>query len=41
MSEINLGIGRAPYRDGKVEIEALYWYDQQGNRYLTNDVVKG
>ncbi|MBW4649024.1 MAG: Uma2 family endonuclease [Kastovskya adunca ATA6-11-RM4] len=35
MSEINLGIGRAPYWDGEVEIEALYWYDQQGNRYLT------
>ncbi|HEY9602911.1 MAG TPA: Uma2 family endonuclease, partial [Allocoleopsis sp.] len=35
ISEINLGIGRAPYRDGEVEIEVLYWYDQQGNRYLT------
>jgi Uma2 family endonuclease len=35
MSEINLGIGRAPYRDGEVEIEALYWYDEQRNRYLT------
>ena len=35
MSEINLGIGRAPYQDGEVEIEVLYWYDQQGNRYLT------
>lgn len=35
MSEINLGIGRAPYQDGEVEIESLYWYDKQGNRYLT------
>ena len=35
MAEINLGIGRAPYRDGEVEIEALYWYDEQRNRYLT------
>ena len=35
MPEINLGIGRAPYRDGEVEIEALYWYDEQRNRYLT------
>jgi Uma2 family endonuclease len=35
MSEINLGIGRAPYQDGEVKIESLYWYDQQGNRYLT------
>ncbi len=35
MAEINLGLGRAPYRDGEVEIEALYWYDRQGNRYLT------
>jgi Uma2 family endonuclease len=35
MAEINLGIGRAPYRDGEVEIEVLYWYDEQRNRYLT------
>lgn len=35
MAEINLGLGRAPYRDGEVEIEALYWYDRQRNRYLT------
>lgn len=35
MSEINLGIGRAAYRDGKADMEALYWYDRQGNRYLT------
>jgi Uma2 family endonuclease len=35
MPEINLGIGRAPYRDGEVELESLYWYDKQGNRYLT------
>lgn len=35
MSEIGLGIGRAPYQDGTVETEALYWYDRSGNRYLT------
>ncbi len=35
MPEIGLGIGRAPYQDGEVEIEALYWYNQQGVRYLT------
>lgn len=35
MSEIGLGIGRAPYRDGAMEVEALYWYDEEGNRYLT------
>jgi Uma2 family endonuclease len=35
MSQIGLGIGRAPYRDGAVEVEALYWYDEGGNRYLT------
>jgi Uma2 family endonuclease len=35
MSEINLGVGRAPYQDGEVEIEALYWYNQLGVRYLT------
>jgi hypothetical protein len=34
MNEINLGIGRAPYQDGELEIEALYWYNQQV-RYLT------
>lgn len=35
MSEINLGIGRGTYRDGEVEIEALYWYDKKGDRDLT------
>jgi Uma2 family endonuclease len=35
MPEVGLGIGRAPYQDGEVEIEALYWYNQQGDRYLT------
>jgi Uma2 family endonuclease len=35
MNEIKLGIGRAPYRDGEIEIEVLYWYDKQGTRYLT------
>lgn len=35
MPEIGLGIGRAPYQDGELEIEALYWYNQHGVRYLT------
>lgn len=35
MPEIGLGIGRSSYREGEVRLEALYWYDQQGNRYLT------
>jgi Uma2 family endonuclease len=35
MPEIKLGIGRAPYQDGAVSREALYWYDEQGKRYLT------
>jgi len=35
MPEVGLGIGRAPYQDGELEIEALYWYNRQGVRYLT------
>ncbi|NEP02367.1 MAG: Uma2 family endonuclease [Symploca sp. SIO2E9] len=35
MPEVGLGIGRAPYQDGELEIETLYWYNQQGVRYLT------
>lgn len=35
MPEVGLGIGRASYLDGELEIEALYWYNQQGVRYLT------
>ena len=35
MPEISLGIGRASYIDGGIRFEALYWYDGQGNRYLT------
>lgn len=35
MPEVGLGIGRAPYQDGELKIEALYWYNQQGVRYLT------
>jgi hypothetical protein len=40
MPEIGLGIGRAPYQDGNVEIEALYWYDERGNRYLTAEELQ-
>ena len=35
MPEIGLGIGRGTYQDGETELEVLYWYDRQGNRYLT------
>lgn len=35
LPEIGLGIGRSSYRSGTVEREVLYWYDQQGNRYLS------
>ncbi|KJH72996.1 Uma2 family endonuclease [Aliterella atlantica] len=35
MSEIGLGIGRATSWSGGLEREVLYWYDEQGNRYLT------
>jgi Uma2 family endonuclease len=35
MPEIGLGIGRSPYQDGNRTMDALYWYDQQGTRYLT------
>ncbi|MGB5768512.1 MAG: hypothetical protein WBM32_01380, partial [Crocosphaera sp.] len=35
LSEINLGIGREIGVYQGVEREWLYWYDQQGKRYLT------
>ena len=35
MAEIGLGIGRATSWSGGLEREVLYWYDEQGNRYLT------
>ncbi|WNZ23990.1 Uma2 family endonuclease [Leptolyngbya sp. NK1-12] len=35
MPEVGLGIGRSPYQDGTVIREALYWYSEQGKRYLT------
>jgi Uma2 family endonuclease len=35
MPEIGLGIGRSSYMEGEVRLEALYWYNEQGNRYLT------
>jgi Uma2 family endonuclease len=39
MSEIGLGIGRAAYADGTVEIEAIYWFDQEGIRYQTAEEI--
>jgi Uma2 family endonuclease len=35
MPEVGLGIGRHPYQDGNIRREALYWYNEQGERYLT------
>jgi Uma2 family endonuclease len=35
MSEVGLAIGRDLYSDGARTFEAMYWYDQQGNRYPT------
>lgn len=35
MPEVGLGIGRSPYQDGSKTVEALYWFNQEGNRYLT------
>lgn len=37
MPEIDLGIGRGTYQDGDTELQVLYWYDRQGNRYLTGE----
>nr|WP_255348391.1 Uma2 family endonuclease [Gloeocapsa sp. PCC 7428] len=37
MPEVGLGIGRHPYQDGDIRREALYWYNQQGRRYLTSE----
>jgi Uma2 family endonuclease len=39
MPEIGLGIGRGSYTSGIVEREVLYWYDENGKRYLTADEV--
>ena len=35
MPEIGLGIGRAVNRDGGVDLEVLYWYNQAGVKYQT------
>lgn len=35
MLEVGLGIGRGLYSDGSMEREVLYWFDEQGKRYLT------
>ncbi|ACK66769.1 conserved hypothetical protein [Rippkaea orientalis PCC 8801] len=35
MPEVGLGIGRGEYSDGESQLEVLYWFDEQGNRYLT------
>lgn len=35
MPEIGLGIGRFRRMVGSIQLELLYWHDQQGNRYLS------
>jgi Uma2 family endonuclease len=35
MPEIGLGIGRGHYRNGLLEREVLYWFDDRGQRHLT------
>ncbi len=37
MSEIGLGIGRFQRKVSGIQLELLYWYDQNGNRYLAAD----
>jgi Uma2 family endonuclease len=37
MAEIGLGIGRYRRSFGEIEREVLYWYDEQGDRYLTSE----
>lgn len=39
MSEIGLGIGRGQYVSGNIEREILYWYNEQGDRYLSLDEI--
>lgn len=39
MAEIGLGIGRGSYLDGEVELEVLYWYDEQRVRYQTPEEI--
>lgn len=39
MSEVGLGIGRGTYQDGEQTMEALYWFDQQGQRYRTAEEI--
>lgn len=39
LNEIGLGIGRGTNRLGVDEREVLYFYDRQGNRYLTAEEI--
>lgn len=39
MPEVGLGIGRGSYMDGSVQLEVLYWYNEQGVRYQTPEEV--
>ncbi len=39
MPEVGLGIGRGFYQDGEIQRETLYWFDEQGNRYLTPEEI--
>ena len=35
MPEVGLGIGRGRYKNGYLEREVLYWFDDRGQRHLT------
>jgi Uma2 family endonuclease len=39
MPEVGLGIGRSQYISGTIQREVLYWYDENGTRYLTSEEV--
>ncbi len=39
MPEINLGIGRSPYRSGEVERELLFWYNRQGEMLQSPEML--
>ena len=39
MPELELGLGYEPGTNGGWQRDWLYWYDPQGDRYLTNEEI--